>query len=228
MEYKGQLKGFPDEVVEWMLQQQVKQGNKRDVSVFENGNSSDRHSKGFNWFDTSEKHDFCEKVILNKRFDLFFKRYPKKQSEVKYFKYELNKESRKALELINKKNINQVYFGKSQYYYGTDGTCKKTAFGLMKDQIVSPKQIIEMLLDKKEPVKDEKIELEMTVKYKDGNIGNFVKFDAMIMINMLQQSNIESVIVQKKDPLFIEFKKIFEKENTLIEVFNEVKKIFNK
>lgn len=149
---------------------------------------------------------------------------------VKYFKYELDTLSRKALELINKKNTKTVYFGKSQYYYGTDGTCKKTSFGLMKDQIVSPKQIIEMFSEKKEPVKNEEIELEMTIKYKDGNIGNFVKFDAMIMINMLQQSNIESVIVQKKkDPLFEQYIEISRRTDIpLREKFNQVKHLFNK
>lgn len=34
MKYKGELEGFP-EVVEKMLERQVEQGNKRDVSVFE-------------------------------------------------------------------------------------------------------------------------------------------------------------------------------------------------
>lgn len=148
---------------------------------------------------------------------------------VKYFKYELNKESRKALELINKKNTKTVHFGKSQYYYGTDGTCKKTSFGLMKDQIVSPKQIIEMFSEKKDPVKDDEIELEMSVKYKNGNIVHLSKYDAMVMVNMLQQSNIESVIIQKKDPLFEQYKEITSKVDiSLREKFNQIKELFNK
>lgn len=148
---------------------------------------------------------------------------------VKYFKYELNKESRKALELINKKTTDRIYYGKSQYYYGTDGTCKKTSFGLMKDQIVSPKQIIEMFTEKKDPVKDEAIELEMAAKYKNGNILDYVKYDAMVMVNMLQKSDIESVIVQKKDPLYDKFKKImFYNDIPLLEKFNQIKQIFNK
>lgn len=228
MEYKGQIAGFPDEVVEWMLQQQVKQGNERDVTVFENCNSSDRHDKGFNWFDTSENHDFCEKVILNKRFDLFFKRYPKKQHEVKYFKYELNNESRKALELINKKNTKTVHFGKSQYYYGTDGICKKTAFGLMKDQIVSPKQIIEMFSEKKEPVKDDEIiGLIMEINYKRG-LKSILRYNNNELNNILKNRAVESVIIKQDDPLFRDFEKIINGTTNSRYKFNRAKELFNK
>lgn len=56
--YKGQLEGFPKEVVEKMLDYQEAEGNKRDVSVFE-----DRVSEAFNgfgWYDTTEGVDFLE------------------------------------------------------------------------------------------------------------------------------------------------------------------------
>lgn len=78
MEYKGQLKGFPQEVVEWMLDQQEAQGNKRDVSVFEGQNNAYRNIGGFDWPQTEEGFDFCRYVINRKNFDLFFERYPKK------------------------------------------------------------------------------------------------------------------------------------------------------
>ncbi len=76
MEYKGQLKGFPQEVVERMLDYQVEQGNPRNVTVFEKNKESD--SFGFYWAHTEEKHDFWYNVIVNRSFKLFFARYPKK------------------------------------------------------------------------------------------------------------------------------------------------------
>lgn len=79
MEYKGQLEGFPQEVVEWMLDQQEKQGNERDVSAFERYRCAGYD--GFHWNVTEEGAKFCEDVILHERFDLFFERYPKKEEE---------------------------------------------------------------------------------------------------------------------------------------------------
>ena len=45
--YKGQLEGFPSEIVERMLKYQVEQGNKEDVSVFENILDTNRYFGGF-------------------------------------------------------------------------------------------------------------------------------------------------------------------------------------
>lgn len=73
--YKGQLEGFPPEIVEKMLYYQEKQGNKRDVTVFEK--CKDVYSSGFCWDSTDEKFDFWDNVINNKNFDLFFEKYPK-------------------------------------------------------------------------------------------------------------------------------------------------------
>lgn len=81
--FKGQLKGFPVEVVEKMLEHQVAQGNVRDVSVFEENNAADARRRGFDWIATPEhkKHtDFWVCVINNKDFDLFFQIYPKNKS----------------------------------------------------------------------------------------------------------------------------------------------------
>lgn len=77
MEYKGYLKRFPQEVVEWMCDQQEAQGNKRDVSVFEKSKFD-----GFNWFKTKEGYDFCKRVIVESDFDLFFEHFPKKENKM--------------------------------------------------------------------------------------------------------------------------------------------------
>lgn len=89
--YKGQIENFPPEIVEKMLYYQEKQGNKRDVSVFENLKSSGE--EGFMWCLTEEGDDFWTDVIDDCNFDVFFAKYPKSQLEIgKYYKYESDKD----------------------------------------------------------------------------------------------------------------------------------------
>jgi hypothetical protein len=68
--YKGDIKDFPKEVVEWMLDNQVKQGNKRDVSVFERHRARSKRNGGFDWDKTDEGDDFCIDVINGYKFGL--------------------------------------------------------------------------------------------------------------------------------------------------------------
>jgi mRNA-degrading endonuclease HigB of HigAB toxin-antitoxin module len=84
-EFKGKLKGFPEEVVEWMLDQQEAQGNKRDVSVFEKDNCANKPEGGFTWSPIKwvDGYDFSASVIKHKNFDLFFEKYPKKDEPFK-------------------------------------------------------------------------------------------------------------------------------------------------
>ena len=79
--YNGELKGFPKEVVDWMLEQQVKQGNQKNIAIFERESSSNKSNGGFDWDTTGHEigiNNFCSEVIRNKNFDLFFKVFPKK------------------------------------------------------------------------------------------------------------------------------------------------------
>lgn len=78
MNYKEQLEGFPQEVVEAMLDEQVKQGNKRDVTVFEKDKTQSQVFRGFDWHATKEGKDFWDTVIMHANFDVFFTKYPKK------------------------------------------------------------------------------------------------------------------------------------------------------
>lgn len=75
--YKGDIAGFPEEVVEKMLEHQEKQGFKRDFKVFENDDHTPASRKGFTWENTVEGKAFWSQVIEDHNFDLFFKRYPK-------------------------------------------------------------------------------------------------------------------------------------------------------
>ena len=77
--YGGEIADFPVEIVERMLECQVEQGNKRDVSVFEKYSARNNTKGGFDWHSTTEGRDFWVSVICGKQFDLFFQKYHKKQ-----------------------------------------------------------------------------------------------------------------------------------------------------
>lgn len=78
----GDLENFPIEVVEKMLQNQYKQGNKMDISIFQKRKDAYTQIGGFLWKDTIEGHGFWYSVINEKKFDMFFKYYPKLSNNV--------------------------------------------------------------------------------------------------------------------------------------------------
>lgn len=75
---KGDLEGFPKEIISRMLECQVEQGNKRDVTVFERNVYSALDQGGFDWDTTIEKGIFWSEVISANNLKLFFKKYSKK------------------------------------------------------------------------------------------------------------------------------------------------------
>lgn len=75
-EPKGQISKFPLQVLDKMLDYQIKQGNKGDIKVFEKNKGSLKHSSGFDWDSTDEGFEFWERVITNENFGVFFKKYP--------------------------------------------------------------------------------------------------------------------------------------------------------
>ena len=80
----GELKGYPVEIVEKMLEHQVAQGHKRDITVFEQRASTSHFLNGFTWNETEEGYDFWSDVINDKKFNTFFNLYPKKQMSQTY------------------------------------------------------------------------------------------------------------------------------------------------
>jgi hypothetical protein len=78
--FKGELKGFPKEIVNMMLDYQEQQGNKREIKVFQKERDADFDKKGFDWDLTPEEEEFWDEVILNKNFNLFFHKFPKENS----------------------------------------------------------------------------------------------------------------------------------------------------
>ena len=73
---KGDLIGFPKEIIAKMLNYQEEQGNPRDVSVFEENKFTIKELGGFNWDKTKEEDNFWEEVLDNKDFNLFFEKIP--------------------------------------------------------------------------------------------------------------------------------------------------------
>ena len=82
---KGELEGFPKEVIAWMLEQQIRQGNQPNLSVFERDRECVFSDGGFSWAQVNTSYGFCMNVIRKKQFDVFFAKYPKSSSaESKY------------------------------------------------------------------------------------------------------------------------------------------------
>lgn len=81
LQFKGDLEGFPEEVVNRMLYYQQKQGNERDTVVFERDKRACRRSGGFTWCDTEEDNVFWHDVIVKREFNLFFNKYYKSESK---------------------------------------------------------------------------------------------------------------------------------------------------
>ncbi len=83
----GDLTQVPLGIVVRMLEEQENQGNKPDVKIFQKniGAASSTGELGFDWKKTEAGHDFWNDVICNRRYDMFFKKYPE------YEKYNLNK-----------------------------------------------------------------------------------------------------------------------------------------
>ena len=75
---KNDLEGFPEEIINAMLDEQERQGDDRDIEVFR-----DSIWNGFIFGCSKEGHEFWNKVISNKDFDVFFEKYPKDKAIVK-------------------------------------------------------------------------------------------------------------------------------------------------
>ena len=79
---KGELKGFPIEVVQRMCECQVEQGNEFNPKVFAGNLYLNKYNGGFYWEDTIEGEDFWNKVVYGEKFNVFFDKYPKVTKEI--------------------------------------------------------------------------------------------------------------------------------------------------
>jgi len=111
-----QLEGFPDEVIDKMLERQLEQGNKRNIEVFKKISDTGKAKGGFDWAETNEKHRFWCQVIHNRDFDLFYEKYPKQSLNNTVIEVLTFEHGAKVIEWWKKQGINT---------YDYDGSCCK-------------------------------------------------------------------------------------------------------
>lgn len=79
----GDIADFPKEIIAAMLEWQVMQEYKLDISIFENNRLSGAYNNlhGFQWGETFEGFEFWHDVIFYKDFEIFFELYPENKFE---------------------------------------------------------------------------------------------------------------------------------------------------
>ena len=79
----GDLRFYTKDVVKLMLINQVNQGNKLDITIFQNNVTSNCDSGGFDWWSSEENFDFWNRLYTEKlkSENLQFKEENKKQKE---------------------------------------------------------------------------------------------------------------------------------------------------
>jgi hypothetical protein len=127
----GEIKGLPIEIVQRMVDCQVEQGNKADVSVFQRNKYAIKLDGGFDWRNTKER-DFFWCHVLAGDFGKIFEMYPQKNKKVYYRGDEKRgNEIIKALEELGGQNSN-CFNGTSEcsyYFIGRDSVIKKINIG---------------------------------------------------------------------------------------------------
>ena len=84
MQFKGEIEGFPQHVVEAMLDEQERQGNKRDVTVFEECKQSNLWDGGFQWDKAILNRNTWEDIIENRQFHLLEKPKPQEPKKDRF------------------------------------------------------------------------------------------------------------------------------------------------
>lgn len=78
---RNEIKDFPKEIVDKMLEYQKKCSGVENIEVFKTHKRASQLRDGFNWWETPEGEYFWEDVIGENKFDVFFKLYPKEPEE---------------------------------------------------------------------------------------------------------------------------------------------------
>lgn len=72
------FKDLPKEIQKAMLDEQVRQGNKRDRKVFEKDVNADFIDGGFDWIQSKDGNNFWWKILLDKNTKHYYEKYPLK------------------------------------------------------------------------------------------------------------------------------------------------------
>ena len=86
----GKIKHFPIEIVQKMIDYQVAQGNKADITIFQENPCYHKDIGGFAWCNTIEGRAFWEEIIMREKFGIFWDKYPNADSSIlrtKFIRY---------------------------------------------------------------------------------------------------------------------------------------------
>lgn len=161
----GNIKDFPIEVVEKMIEEQVKQGNCPNVKVFQNYVTADVDDDGFSWWNTDDGNDFWLEVVGDGNFDLFFEKYPKKNNTNLVYivgDSEIGKDIIKTLEKyggINEHRYNGCCNDSIYYIDPNNNLIEMCCFSCKGDE-----KLYEVLLATYTPIKAEESVLEVTME----------------------------------------------------------------
>lgn len=161
----GNIKDFPIEVVEKMIEEQVKQGNCPNVKVFQNYVTADVDDGGFSWWNTDDGNDFWLEVVGDGNFDLFFEKYPKKNNTNLVYivgDSEIGKDIIKTLEKyggINEHRYNGCCNDSIYYIDPNNNLIEMCCFSCKGDE-----KLYEVLLATYTPIKAEESVLEVTME----------------------------------------------------------------
>ena len=70
----GEIADFPKRVVQAMVDEQVRQGNTANPSVFAGARATSKSQGGFTWSESTLGHDYWLKILAHKQFHLIPKR----------------------------------------------------------------------------------------------------------------------------------------------------------
>lgn len=73
---KGQLSGYPREVISILLTEQVNQNNPVNLEIFEKNINSQKFEGGFNWRETDKGEDYFKNMVTWKVFSLAYEEFP--------------------------------------------------------------------------------------------------------------------------------------------------------
>ena len=114
----GEIKDLPIEVVQKMVEEQVRQGNKADVKVFQERCKASKWAGGFDWEKTENGYYFWAMVFVCKEFDVFFEKYPKQETT------EMQDAENTATQAYKEIDWEQRRYEIARRYYQTQSTTK--------------------------------------------------------------------------------------------------------
>lgn len=112
----GEIKDFPIEVVQKMVERQYEQTGKCNVKIFQLYKRTDNVDGGFLWRNTIEGYEFWRTIIDHNNFDVFFEKYPKPH-------YYIKRTSEAKIDEIISKLISlggKSIYSDNKYYIGND------------------------------------------------------------------------------------------------------------